>query len=63
MPAIRSPSAAFRATEAETSRGTDLSRPLLAGAPLILAATAVVAMFARTSTVDPRHAEDIRTVA
>ena len=63
MPAIPSPSAAFRATEADPSPTTDLSRPFLAGATLILAATAVVTMFARTSTVDPSHAEDIRTVA
>ena len=40
MPAIPSPSAAFRANEADASASTDLSRPFLAGATLILAALA-----------------------
>ena len=63
MPAIPSPSAAFRADAPDGSPGTDLSRPFLLGATLVLSATVLVVMFARSSAVGPRHAEDIRTVA
>ena len=44
------------------SSGTDLSRPYIAGACIILAAGALVATFAGTSQLSARQAEDIRVV-
>lgn len=62
MATIRPSPAVLRASAAE-STGTDLSRPFVVGAIIILLATASVALLARRAEIDAGQVVTIRTVA
>lgn len=60
---MRSAPATPRERPADPATGPDLSRAFVLGATTILAGTAIITLFARSSTLDPGQTEGIQTVA
>jgi signal transduction histidine kinase len=60
---MRSTPAILGASATDRSRGTELSRPFVVGATVVLLATASVALLARSAEIDAGQVIGIRTVA